>query len=411
MIKFTTAAFALLVYIAASAQTGNLILEKWEANPVLHSLDSKYSGESAVILLDKRRVEYIDEKEDLMTYRTLHKIVHINNDKGIESFNRVYLPVSENKDIVSIKARTILPGGKIIEVSSENIKEITDDGQVYKIFAMEGLVKGCEVEFYYTYKRNTAHFGRETVQGAFPVLEASVEIVSPARLVYDLRPYNTHAKAKDTVVDQKRSISFISKDIVGVEEEKYSAFDANLLRCEYKLSYNLARSKNEKLFTWDEFAKRVYSRYTSYSEKELKKVDDLVGDLKLKKLATDLEKITATENYLKKNIATREDFDGDDAENIEKILKSKLASFSGIIKLYGAIFRNLGIDHEFVLAGDRQKTTIEKNFENWNNPDKLVLYFPGLKKYMCPTEVEYRFPWLFIVKARPSAISQPLLLR
>lgn len=394
MLKFTTAAFTLLICITAGAQTGNLLLEKWEANPVLHSLDSKYSGESAVILLDKRRIEYIDEKEDLMTYRTLHKIVHINNDKGIESFNRVYLPVAENKDIVSIKARTILPGGKIIEVSSENIKEITDDGQVYKIFAMEGLVKGCEVEFYYTYKRNTAHFGRETIQSAFPVLEASVEIVSPARLVYDLRPYNTSAKAKDTIVDQKRSISFISKDIVGVEEEKYSAFDANLLRCEYKLSYNLARSKNEKLFTWDEFAKRVYSRYTSYSEKELKKVDDLVGDLKLKKLATDIEKITATENYLKKNIAAREDFDGDDAENIEKILKSKLASFSGIIKLYGAIFRNLGIDHEFVLAGDRQKTTIEKNFENWNNPDKLVLYFPGLKKYMCPTEVEYRFPWI-----------------
>jgi hypothetical protein len=394
MIKFTTAAFTLLFYMAAHTQSPNLVVEKWEASPVLHSLDNKYASESAVILLDKRRVEYIDEKEELMTYRTLHKIVRINNDKGIESFNRVYLPVSENKDIVNIKARTILPGGKIIEVSSENIKEITDDGQVYKIFAMEGLVKGCQVEFYYTYKRNTAHFGRETVQGPFPVLEASVEIVSPARLVYELRPYNTSAKAKDTVIDQKRSISFNSKDIAGVEEEKYSAFDANLLRCEYKLSYNLARSKNEKLFTWDELAKRVYTRYTTYSEKEIKKVDDLVDDLKLKKLPTDIEKITTTENYLKKNIAAREDIDDEDAENIEKILKSKLASPGGIIKLYGAIFRNLGIEHEFVLASDRLKTTIERNFENWNNPDKLILYFPRLKKYMSPTEVEFRFPFI-----------------
>jgi len=47
-----------------------------------------------------------------------------------------------------------------------------------------------------------------------------------------------------------------------------------------------------------------------------------------------------------------------------------------------------------VLAGDRQKLVIEKNFENWNNSDNIVIYFPELKKYMAPTETEYRFPWI-----------------
>lgn len=395
MRKITSLFVTLLLVFFASAQNPSLILEQWDAKPSLHKLDAKLDSESAVILVDKRRIEYIDDKEELLMYRTLHKIVHINTDNGIEAFNTVYLPVADNKDIVSIKARTILPGGKIIEISSENIKDLKgENDQMYKIFAMEGLVKGCEVEFYYTYKRNTGYFGRENIQGPFPVLEASFDIVSPARLVYDMRAYNTTIKPADTVIDQKRYISFIAKDIKGAEEEKYSAFEANLLHCEYKLSYNLSRSKNEKLFTWDELAKRAYARYTTCSDKELKKVNDLVDDMQLKKLGTDVDKITATENYLKKNFVAREDIDNDDAENLEKIIKTKLASHNGIIRLYGAIFRNLGINHEYVMAGDRQKLLIERNFENWNNCDNIILFFPDLKKFLAPTEMEFRFPWI-----------------
>jgi hypothetical protein len=395
MIKGIITSCSIFLFLITDAQNTNLILEQWDASPVLHTIDNKYSGESAVILLDKRRVEYIDEKDELMTYRTLHKIIHINNDNGIEASNRVYLPVNENKDIVSIKARTILPGGKIIEISSENIKDIKGEGeQMYKIFAMEGLVKGCEVEFYYTYKRTTAYFGSEIIQGSFPVLEAKMEVVSPARLIYDLRPFNASVKPVDTMINDKRIVTFSAKDIAGVEEEKYSAPDVNLLRCEYKLSYNLARSKNERLFTWDELAKRAYSHYTTCTDKELKKVDGLVDDMKLNKLGSDLEKIIATENYLKKNFATRDDIDGEDAENLEKIIKTKLASFTGMVRLYGAIFRSIGINHEYVMAGDRQKLTIERNFENWNNCEKVLIFFPGLKKYIAPTEMEFRFPWI-----------------
>ena len=78
--------------------------------------------------------------------------------------------------------------------------------------------------------------------------------------------------------------------------------------------------------------------------------------------------------------------------NLEKVIKSKLASYVGIVRLYSAIFRELGITHEFVLAGDRNKFTIEKNFENWNNADNSLIYFPGLKKFIAPTRTEYRYP-------------------
>jgi hypothetical protein len=81
----------------------------------------------------------------------------------------------------------------------------------------------------------------------------------------------------------KKICRIFSKRYSGVEEEKYSAFEVNLLRCEYKLSYNIARSKNEKLLRGMNSQKEPIAAYTTCTEKELKKVDDLVDDMKLKK--------------------------------------------------------------------------------------------------------------------------------
>ena len=368
--------------------------ESWAGQPVLHTIDSKYNEESAVIVLDKRRMEYIDVKDELAVYKTLHRIIHINDDKGIESFNRVYLPVSDNSDIVDIRARTILPNGKIIEVSKENIKDLKEEEDVYKIFAMEGLVKGCEVEFYYTYKRNTGFFGAEIFQGRTPVLEARFDLIAPDRLIFEMRPFNSTVKPLDTMVGQKKWLTIVEKNIPGVEEEKYSAYQAGLKRFEYKLAYNTSRTTKDRLFTWDELAKRVYSNYTTVTDKETKRTNDLVNDMKVKDLSSEMEKISAAEHYLKTKFTTRDDIGGEDAMNLEKVIKGKLASHVGIVRLYSAVFRQLGIAHEFVLAGDRNKFTIEKNFENWNNTDNPLIYFPSLKKYLAPTLPEFRFPWI-----------------
>lgn len=189
------------------AQAPNIEPEKWADKPVMHSLDNKYAKESAVVLFDKRKIEFVDESKELVAeYYTLHKIVRIIDDRGIEYYNKIYLGITENADIVQIKGRTILPGGKIIELDKNNIKDIKEqDGNVYKIFAMEGLEKGCEVEFYYTYKRPVSYFGRETVQGNAPELETTFQIVAPDRLRFDIKPYNFDVTPTDTVINSRRT--------------------------------------------------------------------------------------------------------------------------------------------------------------------------------------------------------------
>ncbi|MGE5109058.1 MAG: DUF3857 domain-containing protein [Sphingobacteriales bacterium] len=387
----------LLSVLTVKSQTASYIPEQWDEKPVYHKLDSKYATESAITILDRRRIEYIDEKEGQSVYKTLHRIVQVHDDKGIEMFNRIYLGVSDNSDIVDIKARTLTPGGKVKELDRSNIKDLKEsDGNTYKIFAVEGLEKGSEVEYYYTYKRSAYYFGREMLQSNTPVLDASVQIVAPSRLLFECKPYNTTVKPTDTTIEEKHITSLHLTNLNAIpDDEKYAQVKANIQRIEFKLSYNLARSATERVFTWNELAKRIYEIYTITTDKENKKVERFIKDNEWNKLATPKEKIVTVENFIKKNFASREDIDGEEAENLEKIIKNKVTSYTGMVRLYAAIFKSLGVEFQLVLTGDRSDFTIDKNFEFWNNAENHLIYFPALKKFMAPTRIETRFPWIY----------------
>lgn len=397
MKKIIVSLSAFISFFISTAQTTSYIPENWDEKPVPHKLDSKYDKEPAVVILDKRRVEYIDEKDGQSLYKTFHRIVKVQDDKGIEMYNRIYLGVSDNSDIIDIKARTLSPSGKVKELDRSNIKDLQEsDGNVYKIFAVEGLEKGSEVEYYYTYKRPAYYFGREVIQGPVPTLTASLQVVAPQRLVFDTKIYNGNVKAADTVIDEKRITTVEIKNLATIpDDEKYAHVRANIFRVEFKLSYNLSRSASERVFTWNELAKRIYEIYTTATEKEVKKTELLIKENGWDKLTTPKEKVVVVENYLKKNIAAREDIDAEDAENLEKIIKNKVTNYQGIVRLYAAIFKLLNVEFQLVLTGDRNDYTIDKNFENWNTAENHLIYFPAMKKFLAPTRLETRFPWIY----------------
>lgn len=368
-----------------------------ELTPTLHKIHDSLLSESAVVISDVKRLEYIDVDEKLAAFKTLHVIVHINDDKGIESYNKIFLGVAENSDIIDIKARTILPNGNIKELNREDIKDYKDeDGDVYKIFAMEGLEKGCEIEYMYTYKRPVSFFIRENFKNSLPVLHSQIELICPPRLLFDHKLYNTPGIESfiDTSISDKRIFRFTLKNQMGAEEEKYSFYKAQLPRIEFKLSYNLTREKKDRLFTWNELAGRIFEIYTVTDGKEKDRIKELIKKQDWGQLNSEKEKIIKVEHFIKANVAARENADGPDVQNIEKILKNKLADHTGIMKIYGEIFTQLGIPFQFVLGGDRTGFIVERNFENWNNTDNPLIYFPNQKKFIAPTKVEMRYPWI-----------------
>ena len=396
MMKKNLLSFSLLL-LTLSATCQNIVREDWAANPVLHPLDARYTKESAIILFDKRRIEYVDQnKDEIGEYRTIHKIIRVMDDNGIESFNKIYLGYNDPSDIIDMRARTILPNGTVKEIRKEDMKDVQEeDGSKYKIFAMEGLEKGAEVEYFYTLKRDPDFFGHESLQGKFPVADAMLEIRCPDRLIFQLKGYNCTIAVGDTSTGVTRTFSTRLRDIPGADEEKYAAYEANLQRVEYRLSYNTAGgNEHVRLNTWNLLAQRIHEGYETYTEKELNRVGDLIQKNGWSGLADERQKIVAVENFLKKNVTTRDDIDMQNAGNLEWIIKNKIATHRGIIRLYAAIFQKLGIQHEIVLTCDRSEKSIDKSFENWNNASDLVFYFPATKKFLAPTLLHMRYPWI-----------------
>jgi len=367
---------------------------QWKEKPALHSMDKENQEAAAVFVADDRIAEYGFEKNELYLYRTMHRIIHINNDKGIESFNKIYLPFDEGIEMLDVKARTILPGGRIIELDKNNIKEIKDQDGQYKIFALEGLTKGCEVEFYFTQKKSASFFGREILSSGIPVMNSHFELIAPDHLIFETKSYNNLPLSRDTTYGEKRYLVINDEKIEQAEEEKYSMYQASLKRVEYKLCYNKAKSARERLFTWNELAKKAFTIYSSISDKETKRIKDLLSDIHLKPNAGEIEKITAIENYIKKNYITREDIPDEDADDLVKVIKNTVASQKAIIKLYTALYKAAGVDYQIVLCGTRTDFAVDRSFENWNSTRNLLLYFPTTKKLVAPTELEYRYPWI-----------------
>ena len=370
--------------------------ETWANNPKITLLDNKYAKDPAVVILDKRRVEFIDEgKDEINEYVTLHKIIHINDDRGIESLNKIYLGISEKSDIVEIKARTILANGKVVELDKNYIKDVQEeDGNTYKIFAMEGLEKGCDMEYYYTFKRSASFFGREVVQSVYPQIQTKFELIGPQRLKFDVKTYNFSTPIIDTVLNDKRIKQFTYNGTPGADEEKYANYHANLQRIEYKLSYNTSNPDAGRLYTWDQLANRIYSIYIVTTEKEKAQVSDLVTANGWDKLPNEVSKIVTVENYIKTKFAYNENLSSEDANSLDQVLNNKVGGTIGTLHLYAAIFEKLDIKFQFVFTGDRDKYLIDKDFENWNNCENPLFYFPNENKFLTPTRPDFRYPWI-----------------
>lgn len=396
MNKVLLTTVSLFTCLWVCAQQFDYSLNKsWDDKPTLHQIKKPYDSASAAGILDERRFEYYNEKDNIFINEYNHLIVKLTNDNGIERFNKVYIPIYENATIENIKARTILPNGKVIVLDTNTIKEITDDGQQYKLFAFEGLEPGCEIEYAYSVKRGLSLFGSEVFQRiSMPYLHARFTLITPAYLKFDAKGYNGFNVSADSVIGEQRVIAGYSDDLNEIDDEKYAQPQPYLQRVEYKLSYNLNKSESVRLYTWKEYAKKVYEYYITRTPKEEKAIEAFAPKINLKQSDSDAQKIFAIEDYVKNNISIDKDAIGENAGNIESIIKNKTANVDGASRLFAGIFDKLGINYEIVFPGTRIGYTIDEELENWNRANIIIFYFPSTGKFMAPSSIELRYPYI-----------------
>ncbi|MCC2548386.1 DUF3857 domain-containing protein [Hymenobacter sp. BT175] len=362
----------------------------WEARRKQLPISDADAKLPAVVLKDMSVQEYLFDpnQKEMRLFSTDHRIVRVNSADGIERYNRIYVPVPGDTRIISVKARTISPKGEVVEVTESNMKELKDNdgGRGFKIFAVEGVEKGSEIEYLYTRDRDPSYFGREYLQTDVPARNVLFELITPENLTFDTRVYHGPAASRDTVVAGKRIIRAALAQVPAAREEGFSNEKAERMRIEYKLAYSAARGRT-RLFTWSDASQYLYGAIYDLSKDETKALDKLVKQIKLPAAGDVATQVPAVEDYVKSNF----NLDENGSPDLAKVISSHNASELGFTRLTAALLRKLNIDHELVVTSDRSEVPFDKDFDSWDYLENYAFYFPATKQLMAPSRPDYRY--------------------
>lgn len=382
-----------LLSLASHAQDSNV---DWQPNFVAHKIKAVNEKESAVILEEQRLHEYkTDDKKDMYIHAYTRRLMKLNDDRGVEMYNKIYIYIPYNSEVVEIKARTLQPNGKVINLPSDKIIDAEEEGKHYKKFALEGIEKGCEIEYYVHIKKPLGTFGTEVfLSSKTPFEKASFTLIVPAHLVFKVKGYNGFKVKPDTVIENKRIVVATSEDISGFDEERYASATPYEQNVQYKLAYNLDKDKNVRLYTWNELAKNVYNNYYTLDGSETKAVEKFYKQIKIKDDASEEAKIVAIEEYIKSNINTGENAIGEDADKIEHIIKTKIGGHFGFTRLFLGLLEKASVKSRIVFPSKRDDLQLDEDFENYHLVDDILLYFPSTGNFLDPIDITNRYPFV-----------------
>ncbi|TND07703.1 MAG: hypothetical protein FD123_3022 [Bacteroidetes bacterium] len=373
----------------------------WAVVPKIHKLTYEEQHEGALSLLDERVIEYawegmnfVQTRDIYYTYYSKHTIVHLNSDRAIEDFNKVYIPMQDAiGDPVEIKARSISPDGKVIDLKNSDIKvlENYENRGRYVLFAIDGVQKGGEIEYYYKIKRNFQSFGSEYRKSNFPTRVLSIKVkTNTEKLEVRAKGYNGLTDISSE--NESNLHHYYYYKVKGNPHEEFSAGDAVLPRVEYKAfikidayGFNILYGTYKNGPTWKTMSENIWLNIHTITPKEIRKSKKLLKPLKIQSLSSDEMKIIAIEQFIKTNFKIKDTQTSYD-EQLRKILKTRIGNATGITRLYMCLFEAYKIDYWLAVTSNRYVKRFDSQFPCSSFfHDYLFYFYKTSNKFLSPT--------------------------
>lgn len=387
----------LLFYMAGRSQTFSLGNYNWDEHPALHTIDSSEKDLPLVVLKDNRVYEYVyDDGGNLNAVQLHHMILRLNSDDAIDANNKVYLPSTAAENFLIEKARVINSKGKVFTFSADEIKESVDEEtqSTHRYFALDGIDKGSEIEYFFVVRMSSDISGSQVVlQSYTPKHDVDFTLMTPINLVMTAKSYNglPDMKTDSTVTDYNKMDLHLDK-LAGLKDEDFSNRDANLKYVIFKLDKNTAQNIRDAV-RYSKYADATFGIVNvELSGSANKKLSKLIKEMELPSTGNEA-KIRAAENFIKTNFRFEENATYA-TEDLATVLETRTASKYGLLRLYAALFNELGIDYQMVVTCSRYDLRFDPDFECFNFLEDFLLYFPSVGKYMVLTDVFSRLGYI-----------------
>ncbi|MFM9945595.1 MAG: DUF3857 domain-containing protein [Bacteroidia bacterium] len=368
-------------------------LTRWGKDEKLYQLSDSEAKEPSVIvyevIADYIEVPKISETQtQAFNYKMIYKRVHINEDKGVESYNKIYIPIKSEKDLVDLRAHTFSAKGKLSkEFDETDMKMVEEEGSNYLILALDGVEKGGEVEFYFIIRKNISEYGEIAVQGNTFKRNYQYVMRVPEHVDFLFKSYNGCPAIKEEKdIGDYNIYTLDVANISVLNKETLQNYDAELMRLEYLLAYTQNKGK-VRLNTFADFSKNVFSNIQEVKEKSSSEIKKLSKKLKLADIESTEEKIRTIENWVKTNIVFSEMVS---FTTMKDLIKNRYASELGLLRLYAFMFEENQIKYELWSTCARENKVFDESFESFNFLEDYYYYFPGIKKFIDLKNIAWR---------------------
>ncbi len=213
---------------------------KWDIISPINKIPPDLASYPAVIIKHHQIMDIRPTAAPKM-YLTQHKRIHLNSQAGIEKYNKVYIPMQGSQQLVSLDVRAIDPTGKLTLFNMDNLKELKNvEGFAnFKIFAVEGLTVGGEMEYIYTTVSSTPRgYGRFRIQEEIPIMKSSVLFAYWKQFDFKAKSYNGLKQPTYGKSGSQETIELSAVDIPAYPNEPYST-TARRMYMDFKLEKDL----------------------------------------------------------------------------------------------------------------------------------------------------------------------------
>ena len=382
----------------SSLENFGLLNYDWEVSPILSVLNAEERKEEVVFQKYHYTLEYFyDEKGDFKVWELTHHSIKINSENALKKYNKVYVPLQSGEKLVSLKARSIQADGKITEIDASQVRQISENGFFASStrFPIEGAQVGGDIEYFYVVERSASLSGHYLYPANVLLKNVSFELVTPANILFTSKSYNGLPQAKQQSDAMGRNLLSISTDKIHSSSSTSALGEGSLMRLHYRFSHILADEKYADN-SWNNIANEIASVVYPLSLKdEKRRINSILEELGAEEgsLLSQEQKIKAIEDYIKNNIRIDENINHD-SYSLLTSLETGMSDSYGVLRLFGAFFQNAGIDHRLVGTSDKKYFAFDEEFPSWDFIHSYLFYFPSLKSYLMPTEVNYRYGYI-----------------
>lgn len=379
--------------ISLNAQEAYYKSYSWDENPNYKSFKVN-EDENIIAFKDKAiREFYFIDKSNLVEFFIEHRILWLNSDSTIEDYNKIYLPYSSSAELLVSKARVITKEGKVLELDKSKILTAEDEEtkKSYKYFAFEGVEKGSFIEYYYVVKRYPSYKGKRVfMQSSYDKKNVEFDLYAPKNLIFEFKSYNGLTNIEqDTLSKEKLHWKLHLDKVEKLEKEEQSAYNASRKYLIYKLGRNTVNN-TRGISSYVNVTKNIYKYlYLDLSKSEISSINKIIKDSRLNKEKGDESKIRTLENYIKANYYITK-INSDEFKNIKSVISNKAGNEVGLIRIYIAVLKSVGIKTEVVLTSDRFDIKFDDEFEADTFLNNYLLYFPSVKMFTSAKEITAR---------------------